>query len=106
VQPLLDKVAMIRDWPQPTNVHEVRQFLGLASYYRRYIRGFAAIATPIFNLLKEGDAEIRKKKFRPIRWTADCELAFRNLKEKLAESPVLIQPDISQPFVIETDASE
>jgi hypothetical protein len=81
---------MIRNWPKPTNVHEIRQFLNIASYYRRYIRDFAAIVILIFNLLKEGDAEIRKKKYRTITWTAFYETAFQNIKKKLAIKPVLI----------------
>jgi len=60
------KVAIVRDWPAPTNVHEVRVFLGMVTYYRRFIVGFAFICVPLFDLLKESDAEIRKKKYRKI----------------------------------------
>jgi hypothetical protein len=69
VRPLSSKVEMINNWPRPTNVHEVRQFLGLASYYRRFIHKFAQICVPLFELLKEGDAEVRKRKFRKIVWS-------------------------------------
>jgi hypothetical protein len=66
VKSLTSKVAIIRNWPKPTNVYKVRQFLNIASYYRRYIRNFAVITIPIFDLLKEGNAEVRKKKYRTI----------------------------------------
>jgi hypothetical protein len=76
VRPTEAKVKAITEWPRPRNVHEVRQFLGLSSYYRRYVSGFARIAAPLSDLLKESDAEVRKKKFRPIEWTALAEYSF------------------------------
>jgi hypothetical protein len=100
------KTKLVEEWPIPTNVHEVRQFLGLASYYRRFVRNFATIAAPLSDLLKETDAELRKKKNRPIAWTARCQHAFEMLKDRLTSEPVLRQPDWHKPFVIETDASE
>lgn len=106
LRPLVSKVAMITEWPTPTNVHEVRQFLGLATYYRRFIPGFAKVCVPLFDLLKETDADLRKKKFRKIIWTAQCEAALIELKRRLTNSPVLAQPDTSRRFFIETDASE
>ena len=106
VRPVTSKVQIIKDWPVPTNVHEVRQFLGLVTYYRRFIHGFAKICVPLFNLLKESDAEVRKKKFRRIIWVATCQLAFDALKQALMDGPVLLQPDTTLAFIIETDASE
>lgn len=106
IQPLQSKVKEILDWPIPTNIHEVRQFLGLATYYRKYIPGFAKHLVPLFNLLKESDAEIRKKRFRKIVWTANCQLAFDEVKRLLTTKPVHAQPDTTRSFVIETDASE
>jgi hypothetical protein len=87
------KTIMIEEWPVPTNVHEVRQFLGLASYYRRFVRNFATIAAPLSDLIKEPDEALRKKKNRPIRWTAICQHAFQLLKDALSNEPVLRQPD-------------
>jgi hypothetical protein len=101
-----DKVKAIQEWPIPRNVHEVRQFLGLASYYRRYIAGFSYITCPLNDLLVESDAELRKKRFRPIIWTVQCQAAFEQLKADLTTGPVLIQPDESRAYTIETDASE
>ncbi|OQD73316.1 hypothetical protein PENANT_c212G08917, partial [Penicillium antarcticum] len=106
VRPVPEKVEVIRSWPRPRNVHEVRQFLGLATYYRRYVHGFATIAAPLHELLKESDAELRKQRFRRITWTVACEAAFAKLKEALSSRPVLRQPDRHRPFTIETDASE
>ncbi|KAJ5082230.1 hypothetical protein N7532_011273 [Penicillium argentinense] len=101
-----EKIKVIQEWPRPRNVHEVRQFLGLATYYRRFIRSFARIAAPLHELLKEADAQLRVKKFRPVRWNTAAGLAFRNLKEAMVTAPVLMQPDRLKPFIIETDASE
>lgn len=106
VRPLSSKVAIIIEWPTPINVHEVRVFLGMVTYYRRFIRAFAKICVPLFDLLKEADAETRKKKFRKIKWTASTEAAFRTLKKLLTEAPILLQPDTTLAFIIETDASE
>jgi hypothetical protein len=106
IQPMQDKINIIKDWPMPTNVHEVRQFLGLASYYRKFIKNFARIALPLFDLLKEMDPVARKKKFRPIQWNAQCSIAFTELKRRLTSKPVLIQADNAKPFLVETDASD
>lgn len=100
------KLDVIKEWPRPKNVNEVRRFVGLATYYRRFVKDFAKIAVALHDLTKEADEELRKKKFRPITWTEQCEVAFRRLKEALVSAPVLIQPDRTKPFTIETDASE
>lgn len=66
VEPVRAKVDLVRDWPVPKTAHDVRQFLGLASYYRRFVKGFASIAAPLHDLLKESDEVQRKKKFRKV----------------------------------------
>jgi hypothetical protein len=106
VKPSPEKTSVIQDWPIPRTVHEVRQFLGLASYYRRFIRGFAKLSCPLTELLKEEIVERRQDKHRSITWTAQCEFAFQTLKQLLCSAPVLIQADSKKPFVLETDASE
>lgn len=106
VRPCQSKIEVIKQWPTPKNVHDVRQFLGLASYYRRFVKSFARIAAPIYDLLKEEDAAIRKNRQRPIVWNKQCQAAFELLKESLCSEPVLTQPDTSRPFIIETDASD
>jgi len=90
------KVAAITSWQNPTSATEVRSFLGLANYYRRFIRGFGGIAAPLTELTK-ADA--------PFLWTARCTSAFQQLKQALVEAPVLRAPDPSKPFVLHTDAS-
>ena len=106
IRPMPAKVDIIENWPRPRNVHEVRQFVGLATYYRRFIRGFSKICVPLHELFRESDADLRKQKFRPIRWSVACESAFRKIKRLLTAAPVLLQPNRTKPFVIETDASE
>jgi hypothetical protein len=91
-----EKVAAVSEWKQPTSVSEIRSFLGLAGYYRRFIEGFSRIARPMTELLK------KDKKFV---WTEACERSFRELKERLTTAPVLVLPDIHKDFVMFCDAS-
>jgi hypothetical protein len=104
VRVLDKKVKIIRDWPVPKNVHEVRQFFGLANYYRRFIRGFGSIAAPLAALFKQEGGD--KRKNRPIVWTTVHHIAFQRLKDALTNAPVLHQPDPTKPYTIETDASD
>ena len=89
-------LAAIRDIPPPTTATEVRSFLGLAGYYRRYVKGFAAIATPLHALTRK-DAVFH--------WSEDCQAAFDQLKTRLTTSPITAFPDFSQEFRLYTDAS-
>jgi hypothetical protein len=98
------KVKIVRDWPVPTNVHEVRQFYGLANYYRRFVKGFSQIAAPLASLFKQEDGD--RRKHRPIVWNTQHQVAFERLKHALTNAPVLCQPDPLKPYVIETDASD
>jgi hypothetical protein len=91
------KVDAILHWSSPTNVKELRSFLSLAGYYRRFVRHFAVIAKPLTDLLKKGTLYV---------WTSDHELAFSTLKQLLSSAPVLSLPDFSKPFCIETDACQ
>jgi hypothetical protein len=75
---------------------EIRSFLGLAGYYRRFIEGFSKIAWPMTELLK------KEKKFN---WTESCERSFQELKKRLTTAPVLTLPDIQRDFVVYCDAS-
>jgi len=110
VKVMQDKIKAVKDWPQPKNVHEVRQFLGLAGYYRRFIKNFGFIALPLFDLTKveEQYKKENKKpsKFRPIVWNTAHQLAFERLKECLTSAPTLLQVDPLSPFTVETDASD
>jgi hypothetical protein len=90
------KIQEVLDWKAPTTVHEVRSFLGLAGYYRRFIQDFSKIAKPMTRLLQ---------KDRKFDWTPECEQAFCTLRTLLTSAPVLAQPDIEKPFDVYCDAS-
>jgi hypothetical protein len=90
------KVQEVMDWRPPTSIHQIRSFLGLAGYYRRFIPDFSRIAKPMTELLKKG------VKFS---WDKKCEDAFHTLRNHLTTAPVLAQPDVSKPFDIYCDAS-
>jgi hypothetical protein len=91
------KVEAIMEWPAPTNVTEVRSFMGLAGYYRRFVEGFSKIAGPITELQK------KNKKFVG---TEKCAEAFRRLKELLTTTLILKVPDMDVDFLVCTDASK
>jgi hypothetical protein len=73
---LISKVKVIQNWPFLTNIYDVRVFISFINYYRRYIKGFSQIVTPLYDLIKKGDAEVRKKKYRPIQWNVIYQAAF------------------------------
>ena len=91
------KVKAILDWPTPANVEELRSFLGLANFYRRFIKDCASISAPLTELFK---------KQRPYKWEAPQEEAFKQLKDTLTTAPILKVPDPTKPFTVNTDASE
>lgn len=87
------RVQAIQEFPNPTNVTEVRRFLGLSSYYRRFIQQFSKIAEPLRALTR------KDVKFN---WTAECQESMDQLKRKLISSPVLAYPSFEKPFTLET----
>jgi hypothetical protein len=91
-----EKVTAVANWKRPTFVTEIRSFLGLAGYYRRFIKGFSKIARPMTMLLQ------KNKKFK---WTNACKRNFCELKRRLITAPVLVLPDIHKDFTIYCDAS-
>jgi len=91
------KVEAVLQWEPPKTVTEIRSFLGLAGYYRRFIEGFSKIALPLTQLTKKGQAFV---------WTEKCENSFQELKKRLTTSPVLALPDPTGHFVIFCDASK
>jgi hypothetical protein len=91
----LEKIEAIKSWPTPKNVSEVRSFMGLVGYYRRFIEGFSKVAHPITSLQKKGT------KFE---WTTKCEESFQHLKELLTSAPILKVADPDEDFVVCTDA--
>ncbi|KAL0559551.1 hypothetical protein IC582_004165 [Cucumis melo] len=91
------KIEAVTGWTRPSTVSEVRSFLGLAGYYRRFVENFSRIATPLTQLTRKGT---------PFVWSKACEDSFQNLKQKLVTAPVLTVPDGSGSFVIYSDASK
>lgn len=91
------KIQVVANWTTPTDVKGMRSFLGLAGYYRRFVRNFGVIARPLFNLPKNGV---------PFVWTPVTEDAFQLLKQQLVTAPVLTLPNFKLPFTMETNASD
>ncbi|TYK13876.1 Ty3/gypsy retrotransposon protein [Cucumis melo var. makuwa] len=90
-----EKIRAVSEWPTPANVREVRGFLGLTGYYRRFVKNYGTIAAPLTQLLKKG----------AYKWGEEEETAFGKLKRAMMTLPVLTMPDFSLPFEIESDAS-
>ncbi|CAH1272763.1 RTL1 [Branchiostoma lanceolatum] len=97
VQPDPTNTDKVRNWPTPTSIAHVRSFLGLASYYRKFVRHFAKIAEPLHVLTRKGSS---------FSWSSDCQAAFETLREALTSPPILAYPDFSRPFTLHTDASD
>ncbi|MCW4335043.1 MAG: RNase H-like domain-containing protein [Candidatus Thiodiazotropha endolucinida] len=91
-----EKVTAVKEWPVPTCLKEVRSFLGLASYYRRYIQSFSTISAPLNKLSQKGETFL---------WTSECQNAFEKLKEALVSAPILGYPNIDDQFFLDCDAS-
>ena len=90
------KIERVCEWPVPENVTEIKSFLGLASYYRRFIPNFAQVARPLHKLT-EANVEFV--------WTPECQSSFQTLKTLLSTAPVLAYPDFTAEFILDTDAS-
>jgi hypothetical protein len=90
------KVKDVLNWVPPATVSEIRSFLGLAGYYRRFIKDFSKIAKAMTKLLEKNKA---------FEWTKDCQASFEELKKRLTSSPVLVLPDLTNKFDIYCDAS-
>ncbi|KAL5544752.1 hypothetical protein UlMin_008536 [Ulmus minor] len=91
------KIEAVSKWSAPTNVSEIRSFLGLAGYYRRFVEGFSSLAAPLTALTK------KDKKFE---WTQKCEQNFQELKRRLTSAPILTLPSEDEEFIIYCDASK
>ena len=91
------KTKAIDEWSVPSNASEVRSFLGLCSYYRKFVSGFAEIASPLHALTTKG---------KDFKWTEECQHSFEALRRALVISPILASPNFSKSFILDTDASD
>ena len=92
-----ENVAKVRDCPVPRTTKDIKSVIGLASYYRKFIQGFAKIAAPLHALMKKNAR---------FRWTEEHQTAFETLKQALTQPPLLAYPDFKKTFILATDASE
>uniref|UniRef100_A0ABD2VTF6 RNA-directed DNA polymerase n=1 Tax=Trichogramma kaykai TaxID=54128 RepID=A0ABD2VTF6_9HYME len=97
VEPDPSKISAVSNFPRPKNRKNIKQFLGLAGYYRRFVKDFAKIAKPLTSLLKADT---------PWDWTDVQEGAFGEIKQILSSAPLLQYPDFNRPFVVVTDGSD
>ena len=91
------KVKGVKDWPAPKNVKELQSFIGFANFYRRFIKDFSLIAKPLHDLTKK-DAKWN--------WQGEQQQAFEQLRDSFCNEPILLLPNLSKPFKLETDASD
>ena len=99
IRPQVGKVEAIKTAERPTTKKQVRSFLGLVGWYRRFIPNFSQRAVPLTELT-------RKSQPNKVVWTEECEEAFQGLKDSLCKEPVLLSPDFEKTFTVQTDASE
>jgi hypothetical protein len=99
IQPDPDKLRAVREYPVPTKLKAVRTFLGLTSYYRRFIKNYATLAEPLLALTRNSDLKL-------FQWTPACQNSFELLRQHLIEAPVIAYPRFDQPFILQLDASD
>ena len=105
----VEKTRAIKNWPRPVNLRDLRSFLGVGSYYMKFIKGYAEMVAPLTKLIRtgieEGKVSRRRSKRVGISWNGECEEAMIKLKDRISNAPVLSLPIYGEPFIVETDAS-
>ena len=96
VKPDPEKVKSVVSYPIPTNQREIRSFLGLSGFYRRFIKDYSKITKPLTSLLKKNTI---------FNWTSSQQESFENLKKQLTSTPILQYPNFQKEFILTTDAS-
>ena len=96
ISPNPDKARVVREFPTPTDLKELRNFLGLTNCYKRFVKGFSHIATSLNALTKKGVS---------FNWTEECAVAFDKLKRALVSAPIFVYPNFKEPFLLFVDAS-
>ena len=100
------KVQAVRDWPVPTNVSDIKSFIGFVGYYRRFIKGFSKIAKPLHALTKGLESQNKRvAKKTQVIWGEEEQKAFDQLKQACITAPILGYPDYELPFILHTDSS-
>ncbi|KAK7929110.1 hypothetical protein WMY93_005505 [Mugilogobius chulae] len=97
VKPDPSKIQAVADWPRPQNRKQLQRFLGFANFYRRFVRNYSQLASPLTRLTSSNLSFI---------WDLDTEQAFQNLKRQFTSAPVLVHPDPALQFIVEVDASD
>lgn len=90
------KIKAVTTWPPPKDIKQLRGFLGLSGYYRKFIKNYGVLSRPLTDLLKKDSL---------FHWTPQHQACFDNLKQSLSSAPVLVLPDFDQSFTVETDVS-
>ncbi len=96
-QPNPKNIEAVMKTKLPTNVREVRQFLGMCGFYRKHVPSFAKVATPLTNLTRSNTV---------FKWTEESQKLFEHLKSQLVNSPILVKAQVEQPFILTTDVSD
>ncbi len=97
IKPDPENVEAVSKMKPPTNVKETRRFLGMVGFYRKHIEKLSALAAPLTDLTRKN---------KPFEWDKACQRVFEEIKRRLVSSPVLVKANLSQQFVLETDASQ
>ena len=90
----MEKIRAILEWPSPKNITELRGFIGICTYYRKFVKGFSKLTYPLTDLTRKID----------FKWNEEAEKEFQKMKELMSNCPILALPNFSKPFVVECDA--